>query len=69
MWDGHMDGWWAWGMLMMAAWVVLIGAGIWWVARSLPSGRSGHARDILDERYARGEITSEEYRERVEQLQ
>jgi putative membrane protein len=30
-------------------------------------GRS-HARQLLDERYARGEITTEEYRERLSEL-
>jgi putative membrane protein len=32
-----------------------------------PPGRS-RAREVLDERYARGEITSEEYRERLQGL-
>lgn len=33
----------------------------------IPSGRSP-ARRLLDERYARGELTSEEYQERVRTL-
>jgi putative membrane protein len=32
-----------------------------------PPGRS-RAREVLDERYARGEITTEEYRERLSAL-
>lgn len=32
-----------------------------------PSGRS-QARNILDERYARGELSNEEYRERLQGL-
>ena len=32
-----------------------------------PSGRS-RARDVLDERYARGQLTTEEYRERLTAL-
>jgi putative membrane protein len=28
----------------------------------------GRARDVLDERYARGELTTEEYRERLQAL-
>ena len=34
---------------------------------ALPSGDE-RARDILAERFARGELTGEEYRERLEQL-
>jgi putative membrane protein len=52
-------------------WLVLLGLGIWFVVRNRgyrqPSG-TDRARDILAERYARGEITGEEYRERLEQL-
>lgn len=33
-----------------------------------PSGR-GRAREILDERYARGEISTDEYRERLQALE
>jgi putative membrane protein len=35
-----------------------------------PDGESGrtHAQDILDERYARGELTDEEYQERLRHL-
>lgn len=67
---GHMDGWgggwmWLWGSLMMLSWVVIVAAAIWFLTR----GRGGTgARDILDERYARGELSTEEYRERLEQL-
>jgi putative membrane protein len=34
-----------------------------------PPRRRGRARQILDERYARGDITTEEYRERLPPLQ
>ena len=34
---------------------------------SRPAARSG-ARELLDERYARGELTTEEYRERLQTL-
>ena len=69
---GHMSGWgggwmWLWGTLMMLSWVVLIAAAVWLVAR--PFGRRpNRAREILDERYARGDLTTDEYRERVDQL-
>lgn len=39
------------------------------ITRATPpaSGRS-RAREVLDERYARGELTTEEYRERLQTL-
>ena len=72
-WWDHMSGWgggwmWLWGTLMMLTWVALIAAAVWFVARSLTGQRPNRAGDILDERYARGELTTEEYRERVDQL-
>ncbi len=61
---GMMGGW---GMLTMALfWIGLILL-IVWVVRAVigasPSGGGGssNARDILDQRYARGEITRKEY--------
>ena len=76
-WD-HMDGWgggwmWLWGIAMMALFVVLI---IWLVratsggqgSAAPPSHPSDRAREILAERYARGELTTEEYHERTQQL-
>ena len=71
-WD-HMDGWgggwmWLWGSLMMLSWVVIIAAAVWLVSRSRDGTRPSRAREILDERYARGELTTDEYRERLEQL-
>jgi putative membrane protein len=69
----HMSGWgggwmWLWGTLMMLTWVALIAAAVWAVARSLGGKRPDRAQDILDERYARGELSTEEYRERLDQL-
>jgi putative membrane protein len=52
-------------------WVVVLGAAIWLVARNLrPRERSGieRAREILAERYARGELAGEEYRQRLDEL-
>ena len=73
---GHMDGWgggwmWLWGTLMMFSWVAIIAAAIWLVTRTRDrtgSPRSTQAREILDERYARGELTTDEYRERLDHL-
>lgn len=76
-WD-HMNGWgggwmWLWGIAMLALFVVLI---VWLVRAttgsgtgpSPPSDSTDRAREILAERYARGELTTEEYRERIDQL-
>lgn len=77
---GHMGGWdggWMWlsGVVMMGLFVVLIV----WLVRSTGAGSSqsrdsehsttNRAREILAERYARGELSTEEYREHVEELQ
>jgi putative membrane protein len=73
---GHMNGWgggwmWLWGALMM----VIVAVAIVWLVRATASGSRGsassssdHARSILAERYARGELTTEEYRERLDHL-
>ncbi len=69
---GPGGGWfWLWGPFSMLLWVGLIAATVWLVARGVrPRERSGveRARDVLADRYARGELTTEEYRERLEQL-
>ena len=73
---GHMNGWdggwmWLWGTLMMLSWVAIIAAAIWFVsgARDRTSTPGGtRARQILNERYAHGELTTDEYRERLDHL-
>ncbi len=72
-WGDHMAGWgggwmWVWATLMMLTWVTLIGAAVWFVARSVRPGGRSRAREILDERYARGELTTDEYHERLDHL-
>ncbi len=77
---GHMGGWgggWMWlsGLAMMVLFVVLIV----WLVRATGAGTSvprgpersptDRAREILAERYARGELSTDEYRERVSELQ
>jgi putative membrane protein len=52
-------------------WLVVLGTAIWFVARTVRRGeRSGleRAREILAERYARGELSGEEYRARLDEL-
>lgn len=70
-WDG---GWlWLWGSLMMLFWAAVIGLAVYWVVRSLRSPREAsgvdRAREILAQRYARGELTTDEYRERLDALE
>lgn len=64
-WDHH---WWpVWPLL----WAALIGLAIWLIVRRR-NGRRGdpldRAREVLAERYARGELTGEEYRARLDEL-
>lgn len=76
-WDG---GWGPWGMLvgsvtMLVFWGLVIW-GIVYAVRSLATGGRGtdqrtnerSARDILDERFARGEIDQQEYHARRDAL-
>ncbi|NNC81379.1 MAG: SHOCT domain-containing protein [Acidimicrobiales bacterium] len=73
---GWGGGWmWLWGLAMMALFVVLIV----WLVRATSGGLSAprpperfstdRAREVLAERYARGELSTEEYRERATELQ
>ncbi|MHB1131555.1 MAG: SHOCT domain-containing protein [Chloroflexota bacterium] len=58
------------GLVMLAFWALLIGGmtllGVWLLRQWSPAGQSpeprgGRALEILKERYARGEITRDEY--------
>jgi putative membrane protein len=64
-------GWsgWGWMMLMPVLWIVLIGLIVWAVIRltQRPSNQAGAPRqetpwEILDRRFASGEIDAETYR-------
>ena len=79
--DGYgMTGWMlVWGVALVVGGLALIGGLVWVVATTahrraapgptVPAGTgSAAARQILDERYARGELATEEYRERVHTL-
>lgn len=74
----------AFGLLMMFAFLLLVVLGSWalitWLRRTRPqssdsppdagsstAGR-GHAREILEERYVRGELTTEDYLDRIQVL-
>ena len=65
--DSHWDHDGIWWLPFGLLWIALLGAVIWLVVRNI--GRRVHsASDILAERYARGEVSSEEYRERLNEL-
>jgi putative membrane protein len=77
-WHGHGDPggwWWLWRLGMFIFWILLFGFFFfWWSRRGGWGGRRERtgverARDILAERYALGEISIEEYRERLSQLE
>jgi putative membrane protein len=63
MWGYGLDGF---GWFVMVMWWVLVVAWIVWLVRSAarqPDGR-GSARRLLDERFAAGELSVEEYQQR-----
>ena len=75
---GGMGWYWLFGALLLLGLTLLVvvavrvlgggvGRGGSPAASDQPPGRS-QARSILDERYARGELSTEEYRERLEGL-
>ena len=64
---------WLFGALILLG-ILIIGVVVVWPKEGQPSSQgsarpgnseNGRARAILDERYARGELTSEEYRQRL----
>ncbi|MET7298521.1 SHOCT domain-containing protein [Embleya sp. NPDC005575] len=72
---GHMyedDSWrWVWGSVLMLALIAVLVAAVWVLARSSSLGRrdsdpgGSSATEMLAQRYARGEIDTEEYQERL----
>lgn len=75
---GMMGGGMIFGLLLMLALLVLVVLGIWalivWLRRDRAAavggsgGGGSRAREILEERYARGELSTEEYQERLQGL-
>lgn len=70
--DGHMGA--GWAVLLVAAMVTMMG-GMGWMMWSMMRGHGEHrgqeredAVQILETRYARGELTTEEYQERRAQI-
>jgi putative membrane protein len=66
--DGWSHGWWPlWPIL----WLAVIVAVVWFLSRRWREPRAGgpdRAREILAERFARGELSSDEYRQRLAEL-
>jgi len=69
-----MNGWGSMGGFGFILWLLILGAiiaGVVWFVRSqpLPSGkRRSTGLDVLEERYARGEISREEYLQKKHDL-
>jgi putative membrane protein len=61
---------WFIGPIFGLAWMALVIVGVFLVVRALRDrgSRQSTARDILDERYARGDLTTDEYHERLQHL-
>jgi putative membrane protein len=65
---GDGPGWW---ILFPLFWLAVIAAFFWWGPRRWrrpPADPRDRGREVLAERFARGEITVDEYRERLAQL-
>jgi putative membrane protein len=73
-WDGEHwgSGWWVWRLGMFLLWFVVIGLLFFWCRRwgwrRWEPSPMERAKGILAERFARGEISAEEYRARMEEL-
>jgi len=75
--SGQLEGSWAWVWLsmMVLLWIAVIGVVAWSISRAVAARTSleaaagpKQARDRLAERFARGEIDSEEYHARLDRL-
>lgn len=69
-WNGGI--WFGHGLFALLVWVVVIAALVALVVGLIRAGRGGGApaaRDILKERYARGEIDREEYEQKLKDLE
>ena len=80
---GQGGGWWLWGVLLLLGIVLLVVLAVWALVGGVRGGARGGqehggqwqgrppastARRILDERFARGELTAEQYREQLRVL-
>ena len=59
-----------WWPLWLLFWASVLGAAVWLIGRRDRRGRRfDPARELLAERYARGELSGGEYRERLDELE
>jgi len=69
---GYAGGWgWIGGIVMMLLWAALVAGIVWFAVTRAPTGAArpaAHARSILAERFARGEISGDEYDEMLRRL-
>jgi putative membrane protein len=69
MWDNN-GGMWLWGTITLVV-VAAIGIAVWLIMRGTrqpDTPTPNQAREILDERLARGELSTDEYQERLKLL-
>ena len=67
--DGNWASWLLMSLMMVAFWGVIIALVVWAIRGSgHPSEPKEHARLILEERFARGEIDEAEFRARMDAL-
>lgn len=67
---GDREHWWVVAPFFWALWLAVLVAVVWFASRRWRRGPDGRdrAKAILAERFARGEISGEEFRSRLEQL-
>lgn len=68
----HADGDHHWWPLWLLLWAAVLGTAAWLLVRRRDRRRGDpldRAREVLAERYARGELTGEEYRTRLDDLE
>ncbi|MEK7117137.1 MAG: SHOCT domain-containing protein [Patescibacteria group bacterium] len=69
---GNMMGWFGGGLMMIVFWVLLVVFIVWIVreigGKSSRSSGNSNALDILNERYAKGEIDKKEFEEKKKDL-
>jgi len=64
---GNWAPWWHW-LSMASVWIVGIAVIVWAVTALFPSQPHRGPHQILDERFARGEVSLDEYRQRCDEL-
>jgi putative membrane protein len=60
--------WWVGRIVALLVWAAVIFFAVRWIARSRRHDPMDRAREVLAERFARGEIDANEYRQRIDQL-